>query len=137
RVASRFALPGAHAGLDDIRVRTAAAEVPSDRAAHVILGRRSVLPEKSDDRHDLARRAKAALEGIRVDEGALHRVQLAILRDPFDGLHSLPLARDGERHARVDGSAVHEDGAGATRSLVTDLLRSGEREGLAQRVEKR
>src|SRR5205807_8468430 len=124
------------AGLEDTRVGTAWAEVTRDGTVHVILGRRSVLPEKSDDRHDLARRAEAALEGVRVDESALHRVQLAILRDPFDGLNSLPLARDGERHARVDGSAVHENGAGATRSLIADLLRSGEREYLTQRVDR-
>jgi hypothetical protein len=94
-------------------------------------------PQQSDDRHDLARRAEAALKRVGVDECALHRVQLAILGDPFDGLNGLSLARDGERHARVDGSAIDEDSACTARPLVTDLLCSGESEGLAQRVEKR
>src|SRR5207253_10182217 len=71
-------------------------------------------------------RAEAALEGVGVDEGALHRMQLAVLRDPFDRLDGLSLAGDGERHARVDGTAVDKDGARATRPFIADLLRSEE-----------
>src|SRR2546430_17238628 len=77
------------------------------------------------------------MEGVRVDGRALDRVQLTILRDPLDRLDGLSLARDREGHARVDGATVDEDGASATRSLVTDLFCPGEREGFAQRVQER
>jgi hypothetical protein len=64
-------------------------------------------------------------------------MQLAVLGDPFDGLDGLSLAGDRERHARIDRTAVDEDGARAARSFVADLLRAGEGERLAQRVQKR
>jgi len=62
-------------------------------------------------------------------------MQLAVLRDPFDRLDGLSLAGDGERHARVDGTAVDKDGARATRAFIADLLRPRQAERLAQRVE--
>src|SRR4029077_10070356 len=136
RVASAT-FSGAHAGLHDVRIRAAAAEVSGDGAPDVVLRRPGVLSEKGDDRHDLAGGAETALECVRVDEGALYRMQLAVLRYPFDRLDGLSLAGDGERHARIDGAPVDEGGAGATRSLITDLLRPGEGKRLAQRVEKR
>src|SRR3989475_5722791 len=132
---SFLSLPGAHAGLDDVRVRAAAAEIAGDGAADVVFGRRRVLTQQCDDRHDLTGRAEAALEGVGVDEGALHRMQLSILRDPFDGLDGLSFAGDGERHAGVDGTAVDKDGARATRTFIADLLRPRQAERLAQRVE--
>src|SRR5712691_309883 len=132
---SFLSLSGADAGFDDVRVGAAAAEVPGDGAADVVFVRRRVLTQQCHDGHDLAGRAEAALEGVGVDERALHRMELAVLRDPLDGLDGLSFAGDGERHARVDGTAVDEDGARAARAFVADLLCSRQAERFAQRVE--
>ena len=64
-------------------------------------------------------------------------MELAVFREPLDRFDALALARYRQRHAGIDCAAVHQHGARATRSLVTDLLRAGERERLAERVQER
>src|SRR5207247_1849731 len=95
------------------------------------------LAQQRADRPDLARRAEAALERIGIDERALYRMKLAILGKTLDCLDALSLARDRQRHAGIDRATVHQHGACAARSLVTDLLRARERERLAECVEER
>ena len=64
-------------------------------------------------RHDHAGGAEAALEGLVLEECLLHRIEVAVLRETFDGGHCFvfDVAREGE--AGADGPAVDEHGAGA------------------------
>src|SRR5690606_33607673 len=64
---------------DDVRVRGAAAEVAGHELAHV----RDALLHGGDRGHDLPGGAEAALQRVLVDEGLLHRVQLAVGREPL------------------------------------------------------
>src|SRR5436309_1428539 len=107
------------------------------RARHVVVRRLRDRAEQRDDRHDLPRGAEPALERVRVDERALDRMELAVLREPFDRLHAPVLARDRERQARIDRASVDEDGARAAGPLVAHLLRPREAELLAERVQER
>src|SRR4029077_94150 len=76
------------------------------------------------------------LESVVLDESALHRVRFAVDADAFDRRHLMPFTRDGKRQACQDTPPVHPDGASATRPLVASLLRTGEFEMLAERVEQ-
>ena len=85
----------------------------------------------------LPRRAIAALEGVLVDEGLLHRVQLAArFGEAFDRRHR-PLDRDRQRQAAEHAAAVDEHRAGAALAVVSAFLGAGQPEMLAQRVEQR
>src|SRR5690349_7621488 len=61
---------------DDPRIRATAADVAAHRLTDVVVTRPPRLVEHRDRRHDLTRRAVAALEAVVGDEGLLHRVQL-------------------------------------------------------------
>src|ERR1700692_4852764 len=70
--------------LDDVDVAGAAAEVAGDRFADLQLARIRVLLEERAARHQHSRRAIAALQAVLLPEAFLHRVELAVLLEPFD-----------------------------------------------------
>src|SRR5205823_4379681 len=82
-------------GVDDIRIGGAPAQI----AAHIFTNVRVVLGvtfiDAADRRHDLARRAIAALKSVMLDEGLLHRMQFAVVGDAFDSGHVVTLRGDG------------------------------------------
>src|SRR5207247_3459383 len=88
-------------------------------------------------RHDLSRRAVAALEGILVDKGLLHRMQLVALREPLDREDLLPLGGERQRQARYYPPAVDQYGAGTALSVVAAFLGGGQTDVLARRLERR
>lgn len=81
--------------------------------------------------HDHARGAIAALKGLRIEKRLLHRVQSAVLREPFDGDDLVPGAAEGRHEAGMVGHAVEPDRASAAVSLVAALFDAEEAE-LAQ-----
>src|SRR5262245_45371785 len=75
------ALDGAH----DAGMGTAAADIVGERVADIRLGRILVAGEERDRLHDHAIDAIAALHGLLLDKGALHRVQPVALGEALDG----------------------------------------------------
>src|SRR5690606_15348349 len=111
-------------------------------AAHVFrdLRFRARVPfaNARDGGHDLAGGAVAALERIVLDERGLHRMERAALAgETFDRRDLPPLGHDGEHEAGQRTLAVDVHGARAAFAAVATLLRAGEAEPLAQRVEQR
>ena len=82
--------------------------------------------------HDHPRRAEAALERVALVEGRLHRVQLAVLGEPLDGGHLVPVGLDREHVAGLHALAVEVDGAGAAVAGVAADHGAGLAELLAQ-----
>src|SRR3954447_21265353 len=90
-------------GLLDVGVAGAPAEVAADDLVDLLLGdlRRPVpVLEPGLDRHEEARRAEPALQGVALAEGLLHRVQLlpalaVVGGQPLDGLDLGPGGLDG------------------------------------------
>src|ERR1700757_1164565 len=70
---------------DDVGIGGATADVAAHIFPDVVLAARMPFAPAGDRRHDLARRAVAALERILVDEGLLHRMQSVALGEPLDG----------------------------------------------------
>src|SRR6266542_420656 len=80
------------------------------------------LLDAGNRRHDLARRAIAALEGIMGEECRLDRMKIgSASAQAFDG---------GDR------PAIDMHGTGATLALIAALLRAGEAHMLAQGIEQ-
>ncbi len=69
-------------------------------------------------------------------ERRLQRMQLALLRQPFDGGDRAALAHHRERQAGVHPPPVDQDGAGAARAERAALLAAGEMEVVAHGVEQ-
>ena len=83
-------------GGDDVRIGGAAAEIAAHVFADVGVAVGVAFLHAADRRHDLPGRAVAALEGVVVDEGLLHRMQRAVAAgETLDGRD-----RRGPRPAR-------------------------------------
>src|SRR4029079_5998545 len=98
-------------GLDDVVVPGAAAEVPLERLADLVVGRIRVPLEDLGGGHDHPGRAVAALERVVLVERTLERVQLAVFCEAFDRLDVEAVGLEGEDRAGLDCAAVESDGA--------------------------
>jgi hypothetical protein len=65
-------------------------------------------------------------------ECLLHRVQLAVLRQPLDGEHALAFRFPGEHRAGLHRLAVDMDDAGAALRRIAADMRAGETQALTQ-----
>src|SRR2546423_737083 len=122
--------------LDDVHVARAAADLPGDRLADLLLGRVRIAVQKRPRGHDHARRAEAALEAVFLHEAHLHGVELSVLLHVLDGAHLVAASHRGEHGARLHGLAVHEHGAGAAVAGVAAPVGAGEAQVLAQEVDE-
>src|SRR5579885_1225796 len=73
-------------GREDVRIGGAAAEIAAHILADLLVAARMPLLDAGDRLQDLSRRAVAALEGVLVDEGLLHGMELSVgSAQPLDG----------------------------------------------------
>ncbi len=87
--------------------------------------------------HDLSGGTDAALVGIVLDEGGLHRVEIARLSQPFNGRNLIALVHGRKGEAGVDAAPVDVHGAGSALTVVAALFRAGQVEVFAQAVKQR
>src|ERR1700761_8923457 len=112
-------------GGDDVRVGGAAADVAAHVFTYVVIIGGVAFLDAGDRGDDLARRAVPALEGVLIDKGLLHWMQLVALRQSLDGDDRLVLSRQCQRPARQDASIAYPDRAGAALAVVTAFLTAG------------
>src|ERR1700757_2931626 len=88
-------LPGGpHDRIEIVIIGAAAAEIAGERVTRFVASGLRIGLEQRHRRHDLPRRAEAALRRKLVDEGLLPLVQLAVRPlEPFDGRHLAPAQR--------------------------------------------
>src|SRR3954449_1540703 len=87
-------------GGDDVRIGRATAKIAAHILADIAIRFGVALLDAAGGRHDLARRAIAALEGVIIDEGLLQRMQGAVFGcQAFDGGDLAALMHDGEAEA--------------------------------------
>src|SRR5262245_3092140 len=122
--------------LDDVHIARAATDVALDRLANFRLARARVGIEEVLRGHQHPGRAVAALEGVRVAECLLERVELSVLREPFDRVDRGAVGLDREHHAALDRIAVVEDGAGAAIPRVAADVRAGQLEVVADEMDE-
>ena len=123
-------------GLHDVLVSGAAADVPRERPADLLLGGARVLGEQRHRGQHHPRRAEAALEPVLLVEPRLDRVELRALGEPLDRGDLAAVRLHREHRARLRRHAVHEDGAGAAARRVASDVGAGEAERLAQEVDE-
>ena len=123
--------------VDDLVVTGAAADVAGDRFLDILGRRFSGAVEQYFDRHDVARRAVAALYRAGVDKGLLNRMQLIAVRKPLDGRDLGAVGVGGHGHARVDRLAIVNDRAGAALAGVAAELAALHLQGVAEKFQQR
>src|SRR5687768_13818444 len=121
-------------GLDDVDVTGAAAEVPRDAQANLVVGRRGVRFEQRLGRQNHARRAEATLQSVLLPESFLERVKRSVLLHPFDGQNVGAVGLHGEDRARLDWLAVQQDGAHAAVGRVAANMCPRQAKRLADEV---
>ena len=123
--------------LDDLHVAGAAAEVARQGDADGLASGMRLARKQRGERDDESGCAEAALDGARLDEGALHVGEVVVAGDPFDGRHR-PLADvGGERQAGAGELAVQQHRAGAADAMIAAALGAGQAELGAQHLEQR
>src|SRR5689334_15081677 len=120
----------------DVRVRRTAADVATHELSYGLVCAGVAFLDQRHGGHDLTRRAVAALEGVVLDEGALHGMQLAARGQALDSGDLAALARDGQRKAGQDRPAGYPYRARAAGSLVASLFRAGQVQVITQRVQQ-
>ena len=107
--------------LDNLLVAGATADVAANGVLDLFLGGLGVLGDERRTRHDHAGDAKAALHGAHGAKG-VHKGLAHVLRQALDGHDVAAGGKRGGQHARLDGRAVHVDGAGTARALGAAVL---------------
>src|SRR5262245_13262654 len=112
--------------VDDLGIGGAAAEIAREIVPDLIFVRIGMGIEQLRCHQQESRRAIAALEGARLDEGLLHRTERLRLRirERLDGAHLGAVDKGGEVEAAGDGRAVDQHGAAAAHALPAALARA-------------
>ena len=127
---------GQRDALDNLFVAGAAADVAADGVLDLLLGGLGVLGDERRARHDHAGDAKTALHGAHGAKG-VHKGLAHVLGQALDGHDITAGGKSGGQHARLDGRAVHMDGAGATSTFGAAVLGGMDMQVVAQVAEQR
>jgi hypothetical protein len=95
-----------------------------------------VFSQQRHRRANLTRGAIPALHSIMANKCGLHWVQDAVFFQALYGHDLIARMHHGERQAAVDALSTDYHRAGAALSLLTTLLRTGQPQMLAQRIEQ-
>src|SRR5262249_19056467 len=117
-------------GSDDVGISGATAYVAAHIFADVLVAAGMALLHASNGRHDLPGRAIAALEGVVVDEGLLHRMQAVIPRETLDRGDVLAFGCERKRQARHHAPAADQHRAGAALAVIATFLAASKAEML-------
>ena len=118
-------------GLDDVVVAGAAAEIAFQPLADLLLGGIRVALHQVDRAHDHAGRTEAALQPVMLAERRLHRVQLAVFGQAFDGRDLRLRGLQREHGAALHRHAVDVHDARAALAGVAADVGAGQIEVLA------
>src|SRR5262245_54009693 len=130
---SRHRLGAGGDRLHDVVVARAAADIALELLADRLVVEIAALAADHIDRgHDHAGRAETALQAVILAEGLLHRMQLAVLREPLDRGDVRALDLPGEDGAGLDRLAVDVDDACATLRGVAPHMGTSQTQALAQ-----
>src|SRR5258708_2341819 len=128
---------GGHAdGLENILVASAAAGISCDGFADLLVGRFCILVQQMKRGEKETRRAVTALQPVAFRKRVLHRMKCAVRGKTFHGSDLAAICHRRKECARLYGSAVHEDGAGATIAGVATDVGSRQIQILSQEVDE-
>src|SRR5215471_5521594 len=119
---------------DDVLIAGAAAQIALQAVPDLLFGGLGLALEQLAGSQDHAGRAEAALKAVFLPEGFLHRMQLAVLSQAFDGHDGGAVGLHGQDRAGLDRVAVHQHRAGAALARIAADVGSGQTQRLAQEM---
>src|SRR5688572_26190384 len=124
-------------GLDDLRIRRAAAEIARQVVPDLIVGGfRRLLEQFLRHQHESGR-TEAALESAVRHERFLHRMKAVLPGQPFDRIHFSTVDEGGEIQATRYRRAVDDHRAAAAQALAAAFPRTEQREIALQHIDQR
>src|SRR3954468_831253 len=106
-------------GVDDPLVAGAAAQVPGECLADLLVGGFGVLRQERGHRDDESGGAETALQPVMLRKRSLHLGQFAVRPcKTLDGGHLAAVGLHGEHQAGADGFAVEQHGARAADAVL-------------------
>jgi len=123
-------------GLDDVVIARATTDVAFEAFPNFLLGGVWMVFEQLHSRHHHARRTETALKAMTLAEGRLHRMQFALVTEPFDRRDLGALRLHSQDRAGFNGATVHVHGTGAALSGVATHVGSGEMQLVADQLDQ-
>jgi hypothetical protein len=93
---------------DDILIACTPAQVAFQAMSYFLLGWVWIVLEKIHDRDDHAGRAESTLKTVFLPEGILHRMQIAIGGQAFNGGDTTSIGLHRQDCAGFDGDTIHQ-----------------------------
>jgi hypothetical protein len=121
---------------NDIGVCTATADIAVHGLLYVVIGWADGFLEYGNGRHSLAGGAVATLVSVMLDEGCLHRMQMATLAYTFDRDNFVSGMHYGKRKTGIHAAAVDMDRTCAALAMVTAFLGARQIEVFTQTVQQ-
>ena len=122
-------------GFDNVLVAGAAADIAFQQLANFAFAGLRVVLAQIDRTHHHAGGAKTALQAVALFESRLHRVHGAVFfGQPLDGGDLAAVSLRGQNIARLDGTPVHDDRAGAALGRITADVRASQQQPLSQHL---
>src|SRR5215204_3588746 len=113
-------------------VASAAAEVPFDALANLLLSGRWIALQEVHGRHDHSGRAVTTLKPVHLPEAFLQRMELLTVCQAFNGCDFSLLSLDREHSARLDRVTVQKNGASPALAGVTPDVGTREAEHVSE-----
>ncbi len=120
--------------LDDVVIAGAATEVAFQPLSRLMFVGRGTGFNQLDGTHDHPRCAEAALEGMVLMKGLLHRVEFAALGQPLDGCDGGSIGFDRQHGAALHGTTVDVNDAGPAVAGIAADVGSGELQFVAKQL---
>ena len=122
--------------VEDLLIAGAAADIAAEPLLDLLAIGERIDAQRRGRRHHHAGNAIAALAGTGLVEGLLQQRQIALPREPFDGLDLRPLRLADRHQAGLHQHAVDEHRAGAAFAGAAAVLGAGEMHVVAQEIEQ-
>jgi hypothetical protein len=123
--------------LPNADVRSTPAKIPRQSYFNIIKIGVWMFVQEGLARYHKAGRTKAALLRVVFDKSGHDGMQLATVREPFDGYDLTSLRLYREQAASIDWLAIEDDRAGATDPAIAHLLSPGQIQMVAESIEQR
>jgi hypothetical protein len=129
--------PGLLHRRDNIRVCAAPADIAAHTFADIVVIRPARFFHQRSRRHHLSRRAVTALKSVMLQKRCLHRMQLPIPFESFDGGNLVSLVHDGKSQTGIYPPSVHMYRTGSALAVIATFFRAEELQVFAQRIKQR
>ena len=121
---------------DDVLVAGAAAQIAGKTFADVVVRGERIFSQQIGRRHQHARRAESALQGMMLVKRFLQRIHLPDAAEAFDRLDAAAVGLHREHQAGARAVAVDQHGAGAADAMLAADMGAGQAQRVTQEIGK-